>query len=294
MRWSSPRSPRRSRPETSTRSGRRGALPRGRAARASSCRRTARQREQTARRAATPPRPSPSATSDSLQLFLRDISQRPLLTATEEVELAKRIERGDQDAKNRMIEANLRLVVANAKRYRGLGPAVPRPDPGGHPRADPGGREVRPPARLQVLDLRDLVDPPGDAARGPAPLAHDPDPGPHRPGAHQGPRGGAQAHRRAWAATRRSRSSPSASASSPSALEELRSAERVPVSLETPVGDEGETELGSLLSLRRPKPARGGRGGARGGARSAGAAPSRRERAQGRSSCASASAAASR
>ncbi|MEA2411671.1 MAG: polymerase primary sigma factor, partial [Thermoleophilaceae bacterium] len=61
------------------------------------------------------------ATSDSLQIFLRDISQRRLLTASEEVELAKRIERGDQDAKNHMIEANLRLVVANAKRYRGLG-----------------------------------------------------------------------------------------------------------------------------------------------------------------------------
>src|SRR5204862_3470967 len=61
------------------------------------------------------------ATSDSLQIFLRDISQRRLLTAEEEVALAKRIERGDQEAKNRMIEANLRLVVANAKRYRGLG-----------------------------------------------------------------------------------------------------------------------------------------------------------------------------
>jgi RNA polymerase primary sigma factor len=61
------------------------------------------------------------ATSDSLQLFLRDISQRPLLTATEEVELAKRIEKGDTAAKNRMIESNLRLVVSNAKRYRGLG-----------------------------------------------------------------------------------------------------------------------------------------------------------------------------
>jgi RNA polymerase primary sigma factor len=61
------------------------------------------------------------ATSDSLQLFLRDIAQRPLLTAEEEVDLAKRIERGDQRAKDRMIESNLRLVVANAKRYRGLG-----------------------------------------------------------------------------------------------------------------------------------------------------------------------------
>jgi RNA polymerase primary sigma factor len=61
------------------------------------------------------------ATSDSLQLFLRDISQRPLLTAAEEVELAKRIEKGDTAAKNKMIESNLRLVVSNAKRYRGLG-----------------------------------------------------------------------------------------------------------------------------------------------------------------------------
>jgi RNA polymerase primary sigma factor len=61
------------------------------------------------------------ATSDSLELFLRDISQRPLLTAAEEVELAKRIEKGDTAAKNRMIESNLRLVVSNAKRYRGLG-----------------------------------------------------------------------------------------------------------------------------------------------------------------------------
>jgi RNA polymerase primary sigma factor len=61
------------------------------------------------------------ATSDSLQLFLRDIAQRPLLTATQEIDLAKRIERGDGSAKERMIESNLRLVVSNAKRYRGLG-----------------------------------------------------------------------------------------------------------------------------------------------------------------------------
>jgi len=102
------------------------------------------------------------ATSDSLQLFLRDISQRPLLTAVEEIELAKRIERGDQRAKDRMIESNLRLVVSNAKRCP----------------------EVRLPARLQVLDVCDLVDPPGDAARPPAPLAHRAAPGAHRPGAH--------------------------------------------------------------------------------------------------------------
>jgi RNA polymerase primary sigma factor len=58
---------------------------------------------------------------DSLQLFLREIGRYALLTAAEEVALAKRIERGDRAAKERMINSNLRLVVANAKRYRGHG-----------------------------------------------------------------------------------------------------------------------------------------------------------------------------
>jgi RNA polymerase primary sigma factor len=58
---------------------------------------------------------------DSLSLFLREIGRYPLLTASEEVALAKRVERGDQAAKERMITSNLRLVVANAKRYRGHG-----------------------------------------------------------------------------------------------------------------------------------------------------------------------------
>ena len=58
---------------------------------------------------------------DSLQLFLVEIGRRRLLTAAEEVALAKRIERGDPAAKRRMIESNLRLVVSIAKGYRGLG-----------------------------------------------------------------------------------------------------------------------------------------------------------------------------
>jgi RNA polymerase primary sigma factor len=62
-----------------------------------------------------------SATSDSLQLFLNEMSRYPLLTAREEVELAKRIERGDRRAKERMINSNLRLVVSIAKRYQGHG-----------------------------------------------------------------------------------------------------------------------------------------------------------------------------
>ena len=59
--------------------------------------------------------------ADSLQLFLTEIGKVDLLTAAQEVELAKRIERGDHCAKQRMVEANLRLVVSIAKRYRSQG-----------------------------------------------------------------------------------------------------------------------------------------------------------------------------
>jgi RNA polymerase primary sigma factor len=60
----------------------------------------------------------PEATTDALQLFLRDVGRYPLLTGAQEVELTKRIERGDEQAKRTMIESNLRLVVSIAKKYR--------------------------------------------------------------------------------------------------------------------------------------------------------------------------------
>ena len=62
-----------------------------------------------------------STTTDSLQLLLKDIGKLRLLTPQEEIELAKRIERGDQEAKQRMVAANLRLVVSIAKNYRDQG-----------------------------------------------------------------------------------------------------------------------------------------------------------------------------
>jgi RNA polymerase primary sigma factor len=78
-----------------------------------------------------PPRPtaakraardgSRESSLDALQLFLSDIGKIDLLTAAQEVELAKRIERGDHGAKQEMVEANLRLVVSIAKRYRNEG-----------------------------------------------------------------------------------------------------------------------------------------------------------------------------
>src|SRR5262249_1593480 len=60
-------------------------------------------------------------TTDALQLFLREAGRHALLTAAQEVELAKKIERGDMEAKQRMIQSNLRLVVSIAKNYRNQG-----------------------------------------------------------------------------------------------------------------------------------------------------------------------------
>src|SRR3954467_6942930 len=60
-----------------------------------------------------------TSTTDALQLFLNEIRRYPLLTAAEEIELAKRIEKGDMVAKERMINSNLRLVVSIAKKYQG-------------------------------------------------------------------------------------------------------------------------------------------------------------------------------
>jgi RNA polymerase primary sigma factor len=62
-----------------------------------------------------------SSTTDALQLFLNEAGRYKLLTAAEEVELAKRIERGDKRAKDMLINSNLRLVVSIAKKYQGHG-----------------------------------------------------------------------------------------------------------------------------------------------------------------------------
>ncbi len=64
------------------------------------------------------------STTDSLQVFLNQASRYALLTGPEEIELAKRIERGDVAAKDRLINSNLRLVVSQARRYQGLGLAL--------------------------------------------------------------------------------------------------------------------------------------------------------------------------
>src|SRR4051794_18326008 len=66
-------------------------------------------------------RDDPSPASDALSLFLRELRRYPLLTRTEEIELARRIERGDLSAKERLVNSNLRLVISNARKYDGQG-----------------------------------------------------------------------------------------------------------------------------------------------------------------------------
>jgi RNA polymerase primary sigma factor len=60
-------------------------------------------------------------TTDALQLFMNEVRRHPLLSKEEEVELAQAVERGDLEAKDRMVNSNLRLVISNARRYQNLG-----------------------------------------------------------------------------------------------------------------------------------------------------------------------------
>ena len=131
-------------------------------------------------RAASPSRNRSETTTDALQLFLREAGRHELLTAAQEVELAKRIERGDDDAKQTMIQSNLRLVVSIAKNYRNQGLPFLDLIQEGTLGPDPRGREVRLAPRLQVLDLRDVVDQAGGRPRARRQGTHDPDARPHR------------------------------------------------------------------------------------------------------------------
>ena len=147
------------------------------------------------------------ATTNSLDLFLRQAGRYPLLTKDEEVQLAKR-DRGrrpDRQAPHDRVQPAPGGVDRQAVPRTGR--ALPRSDPGGRAGAEPRGREVRLAARPQVLDLRDLVDSPGGAALDRKQRPHHPPARPRvRPAARDRARARARS-RRAWGASRPTRRS---------------------------------------------------------------------------------------
>jgi RNA polymerase primary sigma factor len=193
------------------------------------------------------------ATSDSLQLFLRDIAQRPLLTAAEEIALAKRIERGDQAAKQRMIESNLRLVVSNAKRYRGLGlPFLDLIQEGilgliravekfdwrrGFKFSTYATWWIRQAMQRAIQHQARTIRVPVHVAQELAKVR--------------------SAERKLGTELGRDPTAEELAKQLEMPLEQLealRASERVPVSLETPIGSEGDTELGALIPAEGPTP----------------------------------------
>jgi hypothetical protein len=125
-------------------------------------------------------------------------------------------------------------------------PVVPRPDPGRQHRPDEGRREVRVPPRLQVLDLRDVVDPPGDHAFDRRPGAHDP-----HPGAHD--RDDVQAAQRQQEALQLKGREPSIEEVAEAAQVSVDEAKRVmkiskhPISLDRPIGDSDDSYFGDFI-----------------------------------------------
>jgi RNA polymerase primary sigma factor len=188
-----------------------------------------------------------ATTTDALGLFFRDISRHTLLSREQEVDLAQRIERGDLAAKEQLVNANLRLVVANARRYDnqglslldliqegtlGLIRAAEKFDwKRGFKFSTYATYWIRQ-AMQRALDSR------ARTIRIPGELA-------------QRERKVARAERELWTQLGRQPTDAETAARAEISVEQLaamRDASRVVTSLERPVGEEGEAELGDLLA----------------------------------------------
>ena len=191
-----------------------------------------------------------AATTDALQLFLNEAGRYPLLTTEEEVELAKRIERGDVEAKERMINSNLRLVVSIAKKYQGHGlslldliqegiigliRAVEKFD----------WRRGFKFSTYATWWIRQAVQ----RGRGEQ-VADDPHSGAHRRARAARSRGRSASSRRSSGGSRPTRRSPQQAKLPLKQLREVREAARAVTSLDRPVGEEDEAALGDLFAVR--------------------------------------------
>ncbi len=204
-------------------------------------------------RTRTAPEHEADPTMDSLQLLLREAGRYPLLKPSEEIELAKRIEKGDLAAKDRMINSNLRLVVANARRYQGQGLALGdliQEGMLGLIRAVEKfdwrkGFRFSTYATLWIRQaIGRALDERGRTIRLPINVA-------------QRERKIAGAERELTAQMGRPPTLEEVAAKAEldvAQVEELRDVARKVTSLERPLGDEGETELGELLPGRDPAP----------------------------------------
>jgi RNA polymerase primary sigma factor len=193
-------------------------------------------------------------TTDALQIFLNEAGRHRLLTPNEEVELAKRIERGDLEAKERMINSNLRLVVSIARKYQGVGELtlldLIQEGMFGLIRAAEKfdwrkGFRFSTYATLWIRQaIGRALDERGRTIRLPINIA-------------QRERKIASVERELSTRLGRAPTVEEIAAEAelkPGQVEELREVARKVTSLERPVGDEGETELGELLPGREPPP----------------------------------------
>jgi RNA polymerase primary sigma factor len=193
-------------------------------------------------------------TTDALQLFLNEAGRHPLLTPAEELELAKRIERGDLAAKDRMIESNLRLVVSIARKYQNLGELclldlIQEGMLGlirGVEKFDwRKGFRFSTYATLWIRQaIGRALDERGRTIRLPINVA-------------QRERRVSNAERALTARLGRPPTLEEVAAQAdlePRQVEELRDVARKVTSLERPLGEDGETELGELLPGREPAP----------------------------------------
>jgi RNA polymerase primary sigma factor len=191
-------------------------------------------------------------TTDALQLFLNEAGRYPLLTPAEEIELAKRIERGDLEAKDRMVNSNLRLVVSIARKYQGVGELclldLIQEGMLGLIRAAEKfdwrkGFRFSTYATLWIRQaIGRALDEQGRSIRVPIAIA-------------QRERKIAGAERRLATELGRIPTPEEIAAEAglkPEQVQEMRDMARTVTSLERPVGEEGETELGDLLGGSEP------------------------------------------